>query len=90
MKPSKSAVFVAAAVILGQALVPTLSHALGERAGVAAAVRGSVKQISYRTPNAAVGRIVSSGDPIRLGDRITTGSKSGLTSKPSMVASAIG
>lgn len=75
MKPNKNLAIAAAAVIAGQCLVPTLVHAAGERAGVAAAVRGSVKQVSFKTPTAKIGRVVSSGDTIRLGDRINTGSK---------------
>jgi hypothetical protein len=50
----------------------------GDQAGVAAVVRGEVNQVSYRTPKAAVGRVVASGDKIRLGDRIITGGKAGL------------
>ena len=54
------------------------AQALGERAGVAGAVRGSVSQIAYNAAAASVGRVVSSRDPIRLGDRIITGKESGL------------
>jgi hypothetical protein len=50
---------------------------VGPRAGVAAAVRGSVQQISYRTPQ-GVGRNVGSGDQINLGDRIVTGPGGGV------------
>jgi hypothetical protein len=51
---------------------------VGTKAGVAAAVRGAVQQVSYRTPAATVGRNVASGDPIYLGDRIVTGPSGGL------------
>lgn len=58
--------------------VPVSAQApLGTRAGVAAAVRGPVQQISYRTPQ-SVGRAVGSGDQIHLGDRIATGPGGGL------------
>ncbi|MGH7005737.1 MAG: FecR family protein [Alphaproteobacteria bacterium] len=50
---------------------------LGARAGVAAAVRGPVQQISYRAPS-GIGRNVGGGDEIRLGDRIVTGPGGGL------------
>jgi len=50
---------------------------LGTRAGVAAAVRGTVQQISYRTPQ-GIGRNVAGGDQIQLGDRIVTGPGGGL------------
>jgi hypothetical protein len=50
----------------------------GTKAGVAAAVRGPVQQVSFRTPSATVGRNVSSGDEIFLGDRIVTGPAGGL------------
>jgi len=50
----------------------------GTKAGVAAAVRGPVQQVSFRTPQANVGRNVGSGDEIFLGDRIVTGPNAGL------------
>ena len=50
----------------------------GTKAGVAAAVRGPVQQVSFRTPQANVGRNVGSGDEIFLGDRIVTGPAGGL------------
>jgi hypothetical protein len=50
---------------------------LGTRAGVAAAVRGPVQHISYRTPQ-GVGRNVTSGDTIQIGDRIVTGPGGGV------------
>jgi hypothetical protein len=50
----------------------------GAKAGVAAAVRGPVQQVSFRTPQATVGRNVASGDEIFLGDRIVTGPAGGL------------
>src|SRR5262249_57735408 len=50
----------------------------GAKAGVAAAVKGPVQQVSFRTPAATVGRNVASGDEIFLGDRIVTGPAGGL------------
>jgi len=50
----------------------------GTKAGVAAAVRGPVQQVSFRTPASTVGRNVTSGDEIFLGDRIVTGPAGGL------------
>ena len=47
------------------------------QAGVAAAVRGEVKLVSFSTPQ-AVGRNVASGDAVFLGDRIESGSSAGL------------
>jgi hypothetical protein len=41
-------------------------------------VRGAVQQVSFRTPQATVGRNVGSGDEIFLGDRIVTGPAGGL------------
>lgn len=78
MKRHRSLAIAAAALIAGQSFLPTVAFAVGERAGVAAAVRGAVKQVSYKTPTAQIGRVVSSGDQIRLGDRINTGPKAGL------------
>lgn len=51
---------------------------VGTKAGVAAAVRGPVQQISYRTPQANVGRNLAGGQEIFLGDRIVTGPGGGL------------
>ncbi len=65
----------ASALALGASDVPAQS---GSKAGVAAAVRGPVQQVSFRTPSATVGRNVSSGDEIFLGDRIVTGPAGGL------------
>ena len=78
MKRHSTLGIAAAVLIAGSQLVPSAAFAVGERAGVAAAVRGAVEQISYSKPKATVGRVVSSGDPIRLGDRIRTGPFSGL------------
>ncbi len=50
----------------------------GDRAGVTASVRGQVQQVSFRTPQAAIGRDVGSGDQIFLGDRIVTRAASGV------------
>lgn len=65
----------ASALALGVNDVPAQT---GTKAGVAAAVRGPVQQVSYRTPQATVGRNVGSGDEIFLGDRIVTGPAGGL------------
>lgn len=51
---------------------------VGAKAGVAAAVRGPVQQISFRTPAARVGRGLAGGQDIFLGDRIVTGPGGGL------------
>jgi len=50
---------------------------VGTRAGIAAAVRGPVQQISYSAPQ-GVGRNVGGGDRIHLGDRIVTGPGGGV------------
>ena len=64
---------------LGFCLAPTAAHAqAGTKAGVAAAVRGPVQQISFRTPQANVGRNLAGGQEIFLGDRIVTGPGGGL------------
>lgn len=65
----------ASALALGVSDVPAQT---GTKAGVAAAVRGPVQQVSFRTPSATVGRNVSGGDEIFLGDRIVTGPAGGL------------
>jgi hypothetical protein len=57
---------------------PAAEAQLGTKAGVAAAVRGPVQQISFRTPQAGVGRNLSGGQEIFLGDRIVTGPGGGL------------
>lgn len=69
--------------VLGAASALALSAGIadaqtGTKAGVAAAVRGPVQQVSFRTPQANVGRNVGSGDEIFLGDRIVTGPAAGL------------
>ena len=63
------------ALVLAAAIAhsPNARAQNGQQAGVAGAVLGKVSQISFQTPNAAVGRTVGSGDAIRLGDRIVTG-----------------
>ena len=64
---------------LALALAPAAAEAqIGTKAGVAAAVRGPVQQISYRTPEASVGRTLAGGQEIFLGDRIVTGPGGGL------------
>lgn len=65
----------ASAIALGVNDAPAQT---GTKAGVAAAVRGPVQQVSFRTPQATVGRNVGSGDEIFLGDRIVTGPAGGL------------
>ncbi|MFO0989360.1 MAG: FecR domain-containing protein [Alphaproteobacteria bacterium] len=65
----------ASALALGVNDVPAQT---GTKAGVAAAVRGPVQQVSFRTPQSTVGRNVASGDEIFLGDRIVTGPAGGL------------
>ena len=73
---------VLAALGLAWALVSSLASTagaqVGTKAGVAAAVRGPVQQISFRTPQASVGRDVAGGAEIFLGDRIVTGPGGGL------------
>ena len=60
-------------------LAPLAAEAqIGTKAGVAAAVRGPVQQISYSTPQATVGRSVAGGQEVFLGDRIVTGPGGGL------------
>jgi hypothetical protein len=60
-------------------LAPGAAEAqLGTKAGVAAAVRGPVQQISFRTPQASVGTNVTGGTEVFLGDRIVTGPGGGL------------
>jgi hypothetical protein len=64
---------------LALSLAPVAAEAqIGTKAGVAAAVRGPVQQISYRTPQANVGRNLAGGQDIFLGDRIVTGPGGGL------------
>ena len=64
---------------LALAIAPVAAEAqVGTKAGVAAAVRGPVQQISYRTPQAGVGRNLAGGQEIFLGDRIVTGPGGGL------------
>jgi len=70
-----TALGTASALALGAGDVPAQT---GAKAGVAAAVRGPVQQVSFRTPSATVGRNVGSGDEIFLGDRIVTGPAGGL------------
>ncbi len=74
---------VVAALGLAWALILCLSASaagaqVGTRAGVAAAVRGPVQQISFRTPQATVGQNLAGGQEIFLGDRIVTGPGGGL------------
>lgn len=64
---------IAATAIMGLA---TLASAQPQQAGVSAAVRGQVALA--RVSENVVGRQVQSGDPIFLGDAITSGKSSGL------------
>ena len=67
-----------AASALSMAGAPAAVGQTVTKAGVAGAVRGPVQQVSFRTPQATVGRNVRSGDEIFLGDRIVTGPAGGL------------
>ena len=72
--------FVAVLGLAWALSISSLSSAqapLGTRAGVAAAIRGPVQHISYRAPQ-GVGRNVTSGDTIQIGDRIVTGPGGGV------------
>lgn len=62
------------AVLAGQCAA---QGSTGIQAGVAAAVRGEVRLVSFRTPE-AVGRNVTSGDAVYLGDRVESGNSAGL------------
>ena len=68
----------ALAVALAAGFALPAAAAVGDKAGVTASVRGQVQQVSYRTPQAAIGRDVGSGDQIFLGDRIVTRAASGV------------
>jgi hypothetical protein len=68
----------ALALALSAGLALPATAAVGDKAGVTASVRGQVQQVSYRTPQAAIGRDVGSGDQIFLGDRIVTRAASGV------------
>ena len=67
-----------AALALAAGFALPAAAAVGDKAGVTASVRGQVQQVSYRTPQAAIGRNVGSGDQIFLGDRIVTRAASGV------------
>jgi hypothetical protein len=80
-KPITRATAVLAIIALGPISLagPALAQTAKEvRAGVAAAIAGVVRRVSFRTPRAKIGRLVASGDPIYLGDRIVTGNKGRL------------
>lgn len=77
MKNFRRATSVSAMAVTVLWAAPALA-ALGDRAGVAAAVRGKVTQIAHTAATGSVGRVVSSGDEIRLGDKIASGPNSGL------------
>ncbi len=79
--PAARKVFAALGLAWALALCLGAANAeaqVGTKAGVAAAVRGPVQQISYRTPQATVGRDLAGGQEIFLGDRIVTGPGGGL------------
>jgi hypothetical protein len=77
-KPSVPMTVLGAASVLSLAAGVPADAQTGTKAGVASAVRGPVQQVSFRTPQATVGRNVGSGDEIFLGDRIVTGPAGGL------------
>lgn len=72
-----TALGVVAAAVPMQTQAQQVASAAAVQAGVAAAVRGNVTLVSFKTPK-AVGKNVSSGDPIFLGDKIEAGPKAGL------------
>ena len=72
-----TAIGLFAVVFPGPSSAQQVASAAAVQAGVAAAVRGSVKLVSFKTPT-AVGKNVSSGDPIYLGDKIEAGPAAGL------------
>ena len=59
---------VAPAVQVAQATQAAPARALGQRIGVAGAVRGEVRIAAHDVATGAVGKVAQSGDPIRLGD----------------------
>ena len=68
----------AIALSLAAGLAGPSAAAPGDKAGVTASVRGQVQQVSFRTPQAAIGRNVGSGDEVFLGDRILTRAGAGV------------
>ncbi|MGE0734207.1 MAG: FecR domain-containing protein [Alphaproteobacteria bacterium] len=67
-----------ASMLMATVYAATAFAAVGDKAGVAGAVRGNVQLVSYQTPTATTGKKVLSGDQIVLGDKINTGPDSGL------------
>jgi hypothetical protein len=68
---------------LGAIGQPAVTQSAGTvQAGVASAVRGDVRLVALASQpavaGASVGRVVSSGDRIFLGDKIETGPQAGL------------
>jgi hypothetical protein len=63
---------------LAQATQTAPARALGQRIGVAGAVRGEVRVAPHDSAAGVIGQIAKSGDPIRLGDRVRSGPDSGL------------
>lgn len=72
-------VSVAAGIVGAAGLVQAqqIASVQAVKAGVAAAVRGEVKLVSFRTPE-TVGRNIASGDAVYLGDKVEAGPKAGL------------
>ncbi|MBL8665421.1 MAG: FecR domain-containing protein [Candidatus Odyssella sp.] len=68
----------AVALALAAGHAGSAAAAPGDKAGVTASVRGQVQQVSFRTPQASIGRNVGSGDEVFLGDRIVTRAGSGV------------
>jgi len=68
----------AAQTQLAQAPPAAAARALGERIGVAGAVRGAVYLTPAAGPSDAVGAVARSGSPVHLGDRVRSGPDAGL------------
>ena len=81
MHTALAAALAPAMMITGVVALPALA-APGDQAGVAAAVRGEVRQVAWNAPDgdreAAIGRLLAGGDPVMLGDRIDSGPQGGL------------
>lgn len=76
---SGAAARCAAAILIALPLMAPTAFALGEKAGVAAAVKGPITRVAYSSIEGGtaaagvVGKNISSGDPILLGDLIRSG-----------------
>lgn len=81
---SSGAACVAGAILAAAALFNAPVLAAGQKAGVAAAVNGPVTRIAYanveggKAAEGAVGKNITSGDPILLGDLIRSGPDSSM------------